>query len=198
MISLADAIRAETGVELRIVGFDAGAGLPVIEGFRDHPELWSVGDFSMTNKEELERRVAGRAELIFGDIKDTVDAFVSTLEDSAPLGFVSIDVDIYSGTRSALRCLLGRPELYVPAVSIYCDDVQFFFANRWCGELRRSRSSTRRTRCGRSTRTVACRRKASGDQAWHRAMFVCHVLDHDLRTRPRPEPASRSRSTTGS
>ena len=36
---------------------------------------------------------------------------------------------------SALRCLTGAPENYIPGVSMYFDDVSFFFANRWCGEL---------------------------------------------------------------
>lgn len=187
MISLAEAIRAETGVELRIVGFDAGEGLPVVDGHRDHPEIWSVGDFSMTNREELERRIAGRAELVFGDVKDTVEAFVARLDPSAPLGFVSVDVDVYSGARSALRCLLGRPELYAPAVSIYCDDVQFFFANRWCGELLaieefNDENATRKIDSDRSLPGA----RPEGSEVWHRSMFVCHVLDHELRTRPRP------------
>jgi hypothetical protein len=94
MVSLAEAVRAETGVALPVVGFEAGEGLPPIEGFRDHPELWSVGDLRMTNREKLQRHMDGRAELIFGDIKDTVDAFVASLDASALLGFISIDVDV--------------------------------------------------------------------------------------------------------
>jgi hypothetical protein len=186
MVSLAEEVHAETGVELRVVGFDAGEGLPTIDGFRDHPELWSVGDFRMTNREELQRRVGGRAELIFGDIKDTVDDFVASLDASAPLGFISIDVDVYSGTKSALRCLLGRPELYSPAVSIYCDDTQFFFANRWCGELRaidefNEENEKRKIDQDRSLPG----RRPEINAPWYRSMFVAHILDHELRTQPR-------------
>ncbi|HXN41410.1 MAG TPA: hypothetical protein VN918_06450 [Myxococcaceae bacterium] len=186
MVSIAEAIRAETGVEFRIVGFDAGEGLPTIDGFRDHPELWSVGDFRMTNRKELERRVDGRAELIFGDIKDTIDPFVAGLDESAPIGFISIDVDVYSGSKSALRCLLGRPELYTPAVSMYCDDVQFFFANRWCGELLaidefNEENEKRKIDQDRSLPG----RRAEINAPWYRAMFVAHILDHEMRTRPR-------------
>jgi hypothetical protein len=185
MISLAELIRAETGVSFRIVGFDAGAGLPTIDGFRDHPELWSVGDFGMTNRAELEGRVAGRAELVFGDIDRTVDAFVAALDPAAPLGFVSIDVDVYSGTRAALRCLLGPADRYVPAVSMYCDDVRFFFANRWCGELRAidEFNEAQELRKIDQDRSLPGRRP-SGPEVWHRAMYVAHVLDHELRARP--------------
>jgi hypothetical protein len=186
MISLAEVIRAETGVELRIVGFDAGGGLPTIEGYRDHPEVWSVGDFPMANREELRRRVDGRAELIFGDIKDTVDPFLATLDPSAPLGFVSVDVDVYSGAKSALRCLIGRPELYTPAISIYCDDVQFFFANRWCGELRAIDEFNQENEKRKIDRDRSLPgRRAEVHSPWYPAMFVGHVLDHELRTRPR-------------
>jgi hypothetical protein len=185
MVEVAGLIRAETGVEIRVVGLDTGEGLPSIGDYRDHPELWSTGDFAMTNKEELRKRVAGRAELIFGDIEDTVDGFVDSLDESAPLGFVAVDVDIYSGTKSALRSLLGRPELYTPGVSMYCDDVRFFFANRWCGELRaieefNEESSMRKIDVDRSLAD-----RPSKFDPWYQSMFVCHVLDHETRSKPR-------------
>jgi hypothetical protein len=185
MVEIAELVQAETGVEVRVVGLDTGEGLPPIADYRDHPELWSAGDFAMTNKDDLRKRVDGRAELIFGDIKDTVDGFVDSLDEAAPLGFVSIDVDIYSGSKSALRALKGRPELYTPAVSMYCDDVRFFFANRWCGELLaiaefNEENSVRKIDEDRSLGDRPCR-----SEPWYRSMFVCHVLDHETRCKPR-------------
>jgi hypothetical protein len=185
LVDLAGQIQAETGVEIRVVGFDSGAGLPTVDGYADHPEIWSVGDFAMNNKDELRRRVEGRAELIFGDIADTVADFVAGLDGSAPLGFVSIDVDVYSGAKSALRCLLGAPELYTPAISVYCDDVQFYFANRWCGELRaieefNNENAMRKIDQDRSLPGM----RPDRCESWYRSMFVCHVLDHEVRTRP--------------
>jgi hypothetical protein len=185
MVELAAMIRTETGIELRVVGLDTGAGLPIVEGYEDHPELWSPGDFAMTNRDDLRRRVGDRAELIFGDIADTVDGFVASLDESAPLGFISVDVDIYTGARSALRCLKARPELYTPGVSIYCDDVQFFFANRWCGELRAMEEFNEQ----QALRKIDEDRSLPGHRPdltaqWYRTMFVCHVLDHPMRTRP--------------
>ena len=46
MVELAELIRAETGVEIRVVGLDTGAGLPTVAGYKDHPEIWSAGDFT--------------------------------------------------------------------------------------------------------------------------------------------------------
>jgi hypothetical protein len=186
MMELAELVRAATGVEIRIIGLDTGEGLPAIDGYKDHPEIWSASDFNMTNKEDLRRRVKGRAELIFGDIKDTVADLVASLDESAPLGFISVAVDIYSGAKSSLKALLGKPELYAPAVSIYCDDVRFFFANRWCGELRAIEEFNDENLLRKidQDRSLPGHRPAL-NHGWYESMFVCHVLDHEVRTSPK-------------
>ena len=53
MVDLAELITKETGVKFRIVGFDTGAGLPTIEGYKDHPEIWNPGDFAMEDRPAL-------------------------------------------------------------------------------------------------------------------------------------------------
>jgi hypothetical protein len=186
LAGLAEQVRAETGVEFRVVGFDTGAGLPVVRGHKDHPELWSPGDFQMESREALLARIAGRAELVFGDVAETVPGFVAGLDPAAPLAFVSVDVDLYTGSKDALRCLLGRPEQYCPAVSMYFDDVGFFFANEWCGEL----ASIREFNEENEHRKIGADRSLPGGRdpfgSWHRCMYVAHVLDHPDRTTPRP------------
>ncbi len=186
MADLADLVRAETGVEFRIVGFDTGEGLPEIQGHKDHPELWSSGDFVMEDRDALLRRLGGRADVIFGDIKDTIGPFTEALDPKAPLGFVSIDVDIYSGTESALRCLLGDPACYNPAVSFYFDDIGFFFANDWCGELAAIRefNETHELRKIGPDRSVFPRERQSG-YPMTKHMYAAHILDHPARQKPR-------------
>jgi hypothetical protein len=187
MVEIAAKIKIETGIELRVVGLDSGQGLPVIEGYKDHPEIWSPGDFAMTNRQDLERRIGDKAELIFGDIRDTIDGFVASLDVSEPLGFISVDVDVYSGSKSALRTLTGHPELCTPAVSLFFDDTQFFFANRWCGEL----LAIDEFNLENTMRKIDVDRSLPGHRAdlncpWYRAMFVCHILDHEMRIKPQP------------
>ena len=105
MVDLA-ALGSEIGVEYRIVGFDTGAGLPPIGGYEDHPELWSPGDFAMVNKEQLAERLGEpRRALPRRYQRRTVPGFVASLSADAPLGFIAVDVDIYSATCSALRSL---------------------------------------------------------------------------------------------
>ena len=186
MIELAETITQETGVEFRIVGFDTGEGLPEVAGYQDHPEIWMPGDFTMTDKSALLSTIGERAELILGDIKNTIDDFTASIEESAPIGFMSIDVDIYTASKSALRCLQGDPNLYLPAISMYFDDVSFYFANRWCGELlaiNEFNDATEFRKIG-PDRSLPVRR-ISNPQPWHNSMYVCHVLDNQHRQSPR-------------
>lgn len=140
----------------------------------------------MEDHETIQQRIVGKAELIFRDIEDTIDDFTKTLTPDAPLGFVSIDVDIYSGTKSALRCLLGPPDRYNPAVSFYFDDISFFFANEWCGELLainefNEENEHRKLGVDRSAQA----RPPSPRMAWCNRMYICHILDHEDRNIPR-------------
>jgi hypothetical protein len=50
-------------------------------------------------------------------------------------GSFQIDVDAYSAAKAALGYLLGSPDKYNSAVAMWFDDVSFFFANEWAGEL---------------------------------------------------------------
>ena len=186
MTDIASLIQAETGIRFRIVGFDTGAGLPPPSGAKDHPEMWSGGDFPMGDPAQLRARLNGKAELILGDIKDTIGAFTATLTPDCPLGFVSIDVDIYSGTVAALRALDGPAELYLPAISFYLDDVGSYFNNDVCGEL----GAVNEHNQAHPMRPIGIDRSLPGRRAdavaaWYRSMYVCHVLDHPLRTHPR-------------
>jgi hypothetical protein len=184
LVDIAELVTSETGVAIRVFGFDTGAGLPSVEGFKDHPEIWSGGDFPMVSRDDLVERTRGQAEIVFGDIADTVDAFVDSLTPSSPLGFASIDVDIYSGARSALRSLLGPSEKLLPAVSLYFDDVGFFFANEWCGEL----AAIGEFNADNEHRKIGLDRSfihRTPPAPWHSHMYVCHALDHPARARPR-------------
>lgn len=186
MIELAPLIERETGVRLRIVGFDTGKGLPAVEGYKDHPELWTPGDFTIEDREGLLHRLDGRAEMIWGDIAETVGSFAHAIDEAAPIGFVSIDVDIYSATTHALRCLTQSPEKYNPAVSLYFDDVGFFFANEWCGELAAISefNAQHQLRKIGIDRSLPGRRPARAE-SWYSQMYVCHTLDHELRQKAR-------------
>jgi hypothetical protein len=186
MIGLAPAIEKETGVKLRIVGFDTGSGLPPVQGHKDHPEIWNAGDFAMGDRSKLLNKLEGRAEIIWGDIANNIESFTDAIDPSAPLGFISVDVDIYSATKAALRCLTSQSEKYNPAVSMYFDDVSFFFANEWAGELAAITefNAEHELRKIDRDRSLPGRRPIAAD-GWYSKMYICHILDHDARQKPR-------------
>jgi hypothetical protein len=125
-----------TGVEFSIFGFDAGIGLPVASDYRDHPEVWQAGAFPMVDPSIVTKRLQGRAELIIGDIRDTVPEFVARLSPEAPLGYVSIDVDLYHSTIGCLAVLEHvDPRCYLPYFMAHIDDTMGHSKNAWCGEL---------------------------------------------------------------
>lgn len=186
MIHLAPTIEKETGITLRIVGFDTGRGLPSVQGYKDHPELWRARDFSTEDRSALTGKLDGRAEIIWGDINDTVGPFAASIDPSSPLGFISVDVDIYSATKAALRCLNGPAEKYNPGISMYFDDVSFFFANEWAGELAAISefNDEHELRKIGPDLSLPGRRPALSAN-WYSKMYVCHVLDHEIRQNSR-------------
>ena len=112
----AEAVSQKTGVDIRVFGFDMGTGLPELIGdYRDHPDIWQPGDYPM-NEVALRKRLSSKTRLILGNVEDTVN---QTFESPGTphLGFVSIDVDLYSSTRAALKVfrVTGRKMLlHVP------------------------------------------------------------------------------------
>lgn len=129
------AIERETGVAVRVYGFDRGSqGLPEFGGdYRDHPDIWKPGDYPM-DESALRARLDPGTALIIGDIKDTVPRFFQEF-DPPPVGFISVDVDLYSSARDALA-LLSRPDRrLLHRTILYFDDIGFFFNHRYAGEL---------------------------------------------------------------
>jgi len=131
----AAAVEAETGVEVLVFGFDMGSfGLPGFIGdHRDHPDVWKPGDFPM-DEMALRAKLASRTELILGNVEQSAIDFVERRK-SPPVGFVSIDLDLYSSTRDALRVLSHRDRRMLWHVPLYFDDIDFIFNYRQAGEL---------------------------------------------------------------
>jgi hypothetical protein len=111
-------IQKELGIEIVVVGFDSGTGLPASTDPRDLPYHWSTGSFVM-DRQALEERIAGQAQLVLGDISSTVTTW--NPERGAPLGAVMFDLDYYSSTTAALAFL--TKENVLPRIWCYFDDV---------------------------------------------------------------------------
>ena len=117
----AKAIQKELGVEIVIVGFDAGSGLPESSDPRDLKYYWSAGAFPMDYR-ALQARLARRAELVVGDVADACPKW--NPRPNAPLGVIAFDLDLYSSTMAAFSLL--EKESVLPRIWCYFDDIAEF------------------------------------------------------------------------
>ena len=117
---------AESGLAVRVVGFDSAEGLPPPLDYRDVPYAWRQGQYLM-ERDELRARLADGVELVLGDVAETVPSYLARhAEDLAshPVGFISFDLDYYSSTTSSLAVLRDSEDKHVlPRVTAYFDDI---------------------------------------------------------------------------
>jgi hypothetical protein len=189
---LAEKITAATGVRFNVFGFDTGTGMPPPRDYRDHPEHYMTGDFPMQDPQQLQSLLPAFAKLVFGDVSTTVPQFLSELDGTSPIGFVSIDVDYYWSTVQSLQVFDGGSSQYLPTVTLYLDDITFEEHNSWCGELGaindfNDAHDLRKIEPFNHLRT----RRLFKNANWIDNMYTLHVLDHEWRTPGRKSTASR-------
>jgi hypothetical protein len=181
MCAIASEVMRTTGVKIEIYGFDAATGMPPPIDYRDHPEHWQEGDFPM-DVDRLRDALPPFAHLIIGDVKSTIPGFLATLSSDAPLAFVSLDLDYYSSTKSALELFKGPAELYATTVVVYLDDIVEESTNPWCGELLAIREFNEENALRKISPFPALRTKRIFKNAlWIEQIYLLHILDHDNR-----------------
>lgn len=183
LCDLAQKVTRITGVEIRVVGFDSGSGMPPPRDYRDHPNFYATGDFPMPDFDALRRRLPANAQLILGEISQTLPAFVASLTAQAPLGYVVLDVDYYWSSVECLKVLLGAAEAYLPLVLLYADDVTYFDHNEWQGELAAIgdfNQAHAMRKIGRLNNLAQAR--LFRNATWLTQIYAVHVLDHRLRS----------------
>jgi hypothetical protein len=119
--SIAAEVTRITGVRLEVVGFDTGQGLPAPVDARDLPNLYGGGDYQMDVAALRRQLDPAITTLHLGPIRETV----SRLDDGgAPVGFISLDVDLYSSSIDAMTMLTGArvAATCLPRPIIYLDD----------------------------------------------------------------------------
>jgi hypothetical protein len=182
MARIAERVTKATGVEINVVGFDTGTGLPPPRDYRDHPEYYATSDYPPIDKERLKATLPRNYSIVYGDINDTVREFLDHL--SGVVGFVSIDVDYYWSARESLRILSAQePEKYLPVIPVYFDDVLRETMNSSCGELL-SIAEFNATNPMRRIEPFTGLRKSRifKNAPYLDQMHALHVLDHVLRS----------------
>ena len=138
-------------IGIDVYGFDTGVGLPKPADYRDLPNLYRESGFRM-DEVKLRARLTG-ARLILGDVNETIGPFLASRP--APVGFVSVDVDLYSSTMSALKLFDGETVALLPRVDATSTT---FWARHFPSSPEndsRLQSSTRPTPCERLHRFSA-------------------------------------------
>jgi hypothetical protein len=178
---LARHITRDTGVEIGIVGFDSGTGMPRPTDHRDYPEEFIEGDFPLPDREALQRNLPPGVRVIYGPVGETARGFVETLD--APIGFVSLDLAYYSSTVDAMQSLLGPADRYLPMTLVYLGAVLIDNANPAVGELLAAAEFNRDHPC-RQLHPFTCLRdkRIFKNGMWHNQIYTLHVLDHPKRS----------------
>lgn len=161
------------GLDIKVVGFDNATGLPAPKGYRDHPEMWQQTMFKMPDSAELKAKLPAFAQLIVGDVADTIPDYLASKPVAHKLGFVSVDVDYYSSTLSAFPLFEMPPEHYLPAMPLYFDDMNTCIVyNARCGEALAISEFNARSHM----------RLIEEKPSWKiRNFHALHVLDHAFR-----------------
>lgn len=181
LCELAGRISKLTGIEISVVGFDTGSGMPPPRDYRDHPELYQSGWYPM-DQQLLVSSLPSYGRLILGPVEETVPRFLESLSPRAPIGFLTLDVDYYSSASHALKVLLGPAECYLPVLPMYVDDIALATHNPACGELLALQEFT----AANSKRIVAFHDQLLHSRVfkhaeWLSHMYNVHVLDHPER-----------------
>jgi hypothetical protein len=177
---LARHVTRDTGVEIGIVGFDTGTGMPRPQDYRDYPEEFIEGDFPLPDPEALKRTLPPGVSVIYGPAGETARGFVEGLD--APVGFVSLDLAYYSSTVDAMQALLGPPDKYLPMTLVYLGAVLIDNANPAVGELLAVKEFNELHRL-RQVHPFNCLRdkRIFKKARWHPYIHTLHVLDRPKR-----------------
>lgn len=183
----AERIGRKYGLEITVAGLDSGAGLVKPADTRDCGFALSQGEFAM-DQTKLRARLR-YAELILGPVEDTVGPFMRRIADGElpPLGFVSHDLDVYTGTLASLDAIPAAPERLLPRIAMYFDDLSGYPYTDQTGERAaitafNDKNSNRRV--GRIENLEQTLGGTARWQNWPRHFCTLHVFDHALYNNP--------------
>lgn len=176
----AETIEAAFPLQVSVFGFDTGAGLLDASDPRDCAFALRAGEFRM-DEHKLRRKIR-RAELILGPVEETVGPFMeqAAARGIPPIGFISQDLDVYTGTLATLRALPEDPQRLLPRVPMYFDDLTGYPYTTEVAEWAAIKAFNERG--GRKIGQIANLDQALGGTArfatWPRHFFMLHVFDH--------------------
>lgn len=171
---IAREVEQASGVTIDVYGFDTGEGLTKPQDYRDLPQMWREGDYSM-DVERLRSRLR-KAELFLGPVAETVPRFVDS--SPAPVGFIAFDLDLYSSTMDALHLLEGAESVLLPRITCYFDDIIGFSHGDFNGERLAISDFNRDHETRKISKIYGLRHVLEMDKVWTEMMYMVHAFDH--------------------
>lgn len=171
-------IEKELGVEVLVVGFDSGAGLPASSDSRDLLYFWPAGSFQM-DRAALEKRLNGQASLVLGDVADTVASWRP--RQDAPIGAIMFDLDFYTSTMAAFGIL--QQSNILPRVWCYFDDIRGYPGNAYTDSIG-EREAIKQFNLSADRQQLndhlspAYVFKGQPHETWHQDIYLYHRLGH--------------------
>jgi hypothetical protein len=175
----AASVSAAVGIDIQVVGFDLGSGMPHATDYRDLPYIWQPGFYKM-DVPLLQARLTV-AQLVLGDVAETIPDWVASAPP--PVGFVAFDLDYYSSTKVAFDGLLtAGPDRLLPRTICYFDDIIGFEDELLCeyvGELLAIREFNDEHEMRKIAKINGFRYKIPPThRRWPDQMFALHIFDH--------------------
>jgi hypothetical protein len=170
------------GMNFDIYGFDTGAGLPEMIDYRDHPELWDSGTMKMPDFDALAVELPQHCKLIIGDVTETIPEFIkNNCTPESPIGFVSLDVDLYSSSLAGLKIFDVDAECLLPTVMMWEDDsYSNVLQNSFCGEALAIKEFNETHELRKIDKKIV--RTNREPQPWHHSFYFAHIFDHPVRS----------------
>lgn len=170
--------RSGLGVQIQVIGFDTGEGMPESKDPRDLPYVWKPGYFKM-DVPALQARLKS-AKLVLGNVERTISGFAEQF-NSAPIGFISFDLDYYSSTKTAFRIFESSVENFLPRVLCYFDDCvgdDWELHSEFSGELLAIREFNEANMKRKIAPIYGFQYKRILKEQWNSEMFAAHLFDH--------------------
>jgi hypothetical protein len=191
---IAGRVQEMIGVKIDAFGFDTGTGLTEPVDHRDVPNMLWPGRFPM-DIARLRSRLT-TAMLVLGPIAETLSGFCAARP--APVGFVSVDVDLYTSTVDVLRLLNADSALLLPRVYMYFDDIMGHTFSDCNGELLAMKefneAHPQRPVCKIHGLRFFVHASMREDK-WVESLYIAHLFDHPLYSQrssnPSPEADQR-------
>jgi len=127
----------------------------------------------------LEKRLAGQAELILGEVANTVTSWRPT--EDAPIGAIMFDLDFYTSTMAAFGVL--NQSNILPRVWCYFDDIRGYPGNAYTDSIGEREAIKQFNRAPERQilndhLSPAYAFKGLPAEPWHQDIYLYHRFSH--------------------